>query len=87
MFLSNPDYNNINEEYLQAHNHFRDVNYKDCIVNCAKAFESTMKVICDQKGYPYAANATAAPLLQVLYDKQFVPLYLQTNLIGILAVA
>jgi AbiJ N-terminal domain 4 len=86
MFLSNSDYHNINAEYLQAHKHFRGGDYKDCIVNCAKAFESTMKVICDQKGYPYAENATAVSLLQVLYDKQFVPEYLQTNLSGLRSV-
>ena len=85
-FLCNPTYHKINEDYLQAHRHFRGGNYKDCIVNCAKAFESTMKVICDQKVYAYSPNATAAPLLQILYDKQFVPGYLQTNLSGLRSV-
>ncbi|HEY4063189.1 MAG TPA: hypothetical protein VGM30_14885 [Puia sp.] len=86
IFLSNSDYHNINQEYMQAHKHFRDGNYKDCIVNCAKAFESSMKVICDKKSYTYDLKATAAPLLKVLYDNKFIPEYIQTNLGGLRSV-
>ncbi len=82
-FLSNPNYHNINEEYMQAHKHFRSGDYKDCVVNCAKAFESTLKVICDKKGYAFKPTDTAAPLLSILYNQNFIPTYLQTNLTGL----
>jgi AbiJ N-terminal domain 4 len=47
VLLSNPDYFNINTEYMPALRHYRVSDYEDCIVNCKKAFESTMKVICE----------------------------------------
>jgi hypothetical protein len=81
---TNPAYQGINEEYMQAHKHFRGRDYKDCIVNCAKAFESTMKIICDTKGYPYdKGKAGAADLLNVLFTHSFIPSYLQGNLTGL----
>ena len=84
VFLTNPAYHGINEEYMQAHKHFRAGDYKDCIVNCAKAFESTMKIICDKKGYPYdKGRAGAADLLNVLFKQNFIPSYSQGSLTGL----
>ncbi|MFL9483435.1 STM4504/CBY_0614 family protein [Chitinophagaceae bacterium LWZ2-11] len=80
IFLSNPLYYNINKEYLKAHTHYRDGNNEDSILWAAKAYESTLKIICDKKNYPYPSNATATPLLKIIYDNKFIPEYLQTNL-------
>ncbi|TDW97120.1 STM4504/CBY_0614 family protein [Dinghuibacter silviterrae] len=85
ILLTNPDYSNIDAEYRQALKHFRNGDYKDSVVNAGKAFESTMKVICDQKGYAYASNATAAPLMSILYQEKFIPEYLQNGLGGLRA--
>jgi hypothetical protein len=80
VFLTNPVYHNIDYEYRQAHKHYRNGDYKDCIANASKAFESTMKVICNNKGYVVSETATAAPLLKALFDNQFIPNYIQTEL-------
>lgn len=42
-----------NEEYLKAHEHYRHGRNKECLVECLKAFESTMKTICSVKGWSY----------------------------------
>jgi hypothetical protein len=39
-----------NEEYLKAHEHYRHGRNKECLTECLKAFESTMKIICIEKG-------------------------------------
>ena len=73
IFLSNPDYFNINEEYLQAHQHYRNGDYEDCIVNCNKAFESTMKVICKKRSYTYDQKDAAKTLVGILVNNNFIP--------------
>lgn len=83
VLLEQQVFGNVNEEYLQAHRQFRSGNHKDCIVNCAKAFESTLKIICDQKQYAYQQNDTAARLLNVLYVNNFIPSYLQVGMSGL----
>jgi hypothetical protein len=85
-FLTDPEYKNIDEEYMQAHKHFRSGNYKDCIVNCAKAFESTMKIICVQKDFSFQQNDTSSKLLNVLDQNNYFPNYLQSGLSGLRAV-
>jgi hypothetical protein len=83
LFLSNPEYFNINEEYLQAHRHYRNGDYEDCIVNCNKAFESTMKVICDKRAYPYDQSARVTGLVAILINNHFFPPLLLQQITGI----
>lgn len=80
LYLTNPDLKSINDEFLSAHEHFRHNNLKECINDCLKAFESTMKIICHKKNYTYNQNDTSSKLIQILFDKNFVPTYLQTQL-------
>ena len=47
--LSDPMYEGANAEFLSAHEHYRNKEYKECLNDCLKAFESTMKAICTQK--------------------------------------
>ena len=79
-YLTNPDLKSINDEFLNAHEHFRHNNFKECINECLKAFESTMKIICHKKQFTYSQNDTSSKLIQILFDNNFVPSYLQTQL-------
>jgi len=47
--LSNKSFKCAEEEYLSAHMHYRKLENKECISDCLKAFESTMKIICKKK--------------------------------------
>jgi hypothetical protein len=44
--LAGKEYTNANDEFLAAHEHYRHGRYKECLNECLKAFESTMKIIC-----------------------------------------
>ncbi len=57
-----------NKEFLDALEDYRKGDYGDCLVKCGSAFESTMKLICDRKGWSYSQTDTARPLLQVIFQ-------------------
>lgn len=78
-FLTAEDLKGANEEFLSAHNHYRSRNYKECLNDCLKAFESTLKCICDRRKWTYKPTDTAKALLQVVFDKGLVPSFLQSH--------
>ena len=71
--LSDPIYKNANEEFLKAHKHYRKGEYKSCIQECSNAFESVLKIICDNKGWECGERATAKPLLDTVYKNKLLP--------------
>ena len=73
--LADPAYEGANEEFLGAHEHYRHRRNAECLVDCLKAFESTMKIICDAKGWPYNQNDTASKLIKVCLDNDLVPTF------------
>lgn len=60
------------QEFMDAHRHYRERNYKDAIVNASNAFESTMRTICDIRGWAYAQNTTSSKLIDILFDNDLV---------------
>lgn len=68
-----------NEEYLKAHDHYKKGHNKECLVECAKAFESTMKTICLEKGWNISPNATAKSLIQTCFDNELIPTFTQNQ--------
>lgn len=67
------------EEFYQAHEHYRKREYSDAIVDAGKAFESTMKIICDKKGYQYAQKDTANILINKLISNNLLPSNMQNH--------
>ena len=53
MLLNEPHYAGAQQEFLNAHEHYRKGNAKEALNECLKAFESTMKAICDKRGWSY----------------------------------
>jgi hypothetical protein len=78
--LSEKRFKGPNEEYLTAHEHYRHGRHKECLVDCLKAFKSTIKTICDARGWTYDAWATAKDLIAVCFDRGLFPTYLQSQL-------
>jgi hypothetical protein len=62
------EYKGVEEEFLKAHEHYRNGNDKEAINEALKSFESMMKVVCDKKGWRYPTNATAKSLIDVLFN-------------------
>lgn len=86
MFLNGSMYDGPRQEFLSAHSHYRASEHKQAIVDCLKAFESTMKAICDKRGWAYdKGKATAKDLIAICFDKGLVPSYWQNNLANLRA--
>jgi AbiJ N-terminal domain 4 len=56
------------EEFRSAHAHYRAGEYEDAIHDANRAFESTMKAICDIKGegWEYQKGARASDLIKIV---------------------
>lgn len=78
--LFNPKFAGANEEYLKAHEHYRHGRNKESITECLKAFESTMKIICQEKGWNYNQTDTATPLVNTIFTNNLIPAHLQTQM-------
>lgn len=61
------------EEFLKAHKHYREGLYKESVVEALKAFESTMKCICDARKWSYQTTAQAKNLIEVLVNNELIP--------------
>jgi hypothetical protein len=77
--LHSNKFKGANEEYLKAHEHYRHGRNKECLAECLKAFESTMKVICKEKGWIYNETDTAKKLIQVCFQNGLVPTFTQNQ--------
>jgi hypothetical protein len=71
--LADPRFKGADDEFRAAHNHYKAGEYKDCAVDALNALESTMKAICDIKGWTYQRGARATDLLKILRQKGLFP--------------
>ena len=78
-FLSDPIYEGANDEFLSAHEHYRERRYKECLNDCLKAFESCLKVICKKRNWNYSERDTANRLLAIVFDKGLIPPLMQSH--------
>lgn len=78
--LQDQHFSGPEEEFLHAHQHYRKGEYKEAIVDALKAFESTMKAICDARKWPYDKSKTAAKeLIDIVFQQGLVPAYMQSH--------
>jgi hypothetical protein len=77
--LSDKRYSGVNDEFLKAHEHYRAGRDPEAIVECLKAFESTLKTIFDKRRWPHKQNDTAKPLLDICFAHKLIPDYLQSE--------
>ena len=73
-------YKGANEEFLNAHQHYRKHRYKECMNDCLKAFESCLKGICKKRGWHYDEKRhTAKDLIDIVFDNELIPTYLESH--------
>lgn len=77
--MRNSQFSGPLDEYLEAHNQFKQGDNKAAITSAAKSFESTMKSICHSMDWNIG-RGTAASLIQALFSNGFFPDYYQTQL-------
>lgn len=69
------------EEFRKAFEYRRKGDNKNAILEAGKSFESTMKTICDKKGYTYdKTKDTASKLINILENNSFYPSYMSSHL-------
>lgn len=72
------------QEMLSAYEKRRKGDNKNAILEAGKAFESTMKTICDKLGYSYDKNSsTAKKLISILENNGFFPAYMNNHLTNV----
>lgn len=82
--LYDENFSGANEEFLKAHDYYRKNDYKNSILYAGKAFESTMKTICEKEKYKYNKDKdTANKLIQILCNNDFIPISLKTHFEGL----
>lgn len=84
--LKAAEFKGANEEFLLAHEHYRHGRHKECLVDCLKAFESTMKAVCKIRGWAFNPNDTARSLITVCFANELIPTYLETQFASIRSV-
>ena len=77
--LANKSFSGANDEYLKAHEHYRHGRNKECLSECLKAFESTMKIICKAKGWEFSDKETSKKLIQICFQNELVPSFTQNQ--------
>ncbi len=72
--LHAPDLAGADAEFRKAHEHYRHARHEEAITDCLKALESTLKVICTRRGWPFDDKKdTASRLIDIVFDRGLVP--------------
>lgn len=78
--LKNTKFEGANDEFLNAHEHYRRGRNKECLNDCLKAFESTMKIIIIEKGWDCKKNIdTSNKLIDICFDNELMPNYMKSQ--------
>lgn len=78
--ISNAAFASANTEFLTAHRHYRESNFKDCVVAANRAFETTLKTICRERGWAFNSGDRASELVTLVRNKGLFPPYLDKGL-------
>lgn len=73
-------YHSVNEEFLQAHEHYRHARYEESTTECLKSLESLLKTICSKRGWAYDTNDTAKKLISIVLNNDLIPSFMQNQL-------
>jgi hypothetical protein len=78
--LHEEGFSGANAEYRKAHEHYRQGLQKECLNECLKAFESTMKTICTKRKWQFKESDTASSLIETCLKNSLLPSFMQTHL-------
>lgn len=72
LILNDIKFKNVDDEYRKAYEEFKNSNYESVLVEANKAFESTMKIICELKEYGLPKSHNASALIAYLKKNDFI---------------
>jgi hypothetical protein len=81
--LQEPVYKGAQDEFLEAHRHFRHGATKEALNSCLKALESTMKAIAAKRGWTHSPTAVASVLIDLMIEKELIPSFWSNHFTGI----
>ena len=81
--LGQKQYAGAQQEFLEAHEHYRKGNAKEALNECLKAFESVMKAICEKRSWSYSNNATSKHLIRACFDNGLIPSFWQSHYLSL----
>ena len=81
--LSNGRFASANSEFMEALEHYRERDYDDCLTKCGSAMESTMKIICEVKGWSYNQDDSFNRLLETIFRETNLDSFLKQSIIQI----
>ena len=79
VLLHSKEFVGAEQEFLQAHEHYRHSNNKEALNECLKAFESTMKIICEKRQCAYDPRASCRDLIKLCFEKELIPTFWQSH--------
>ena len=81
--LSEPEFKPAQDEFLKGHEDYRHRRYEDAINEALKAFESTMKIICEKRGWKVVSKKskkpTASELIETCFEHELIPAVLERH--------
>lgn len=84
---TNEEYKQVNLEYMEAITCYQDDDYEHSIEKATEAFESTLKIICDNNNWKYQNKDGYERLVDICYENHFLDDFIVnefTSLRGIL---
>jgi hypothetical protein len=79
ILLQSPGYEGAEQEFYEAHEHYRLGRLEDAMVSALKSMESTLKCIFDEKGWSYTSTDPFKGLLEVALENQLFPKYWENH--------
>src|SRR5215469_4769837 len=83
--LTAEEYADANAAFLKALEHYRKDETKECMNECLKAFECTMKVICIKRKWSFKPKDTAKELIDVCLKNGLTPPLIHSHIRGVRA--
>ena len=79
--LHRKGYEGAEAEFLKAHEYFRKGDNTGVLSECLKAFESTLKTICDKRSWKCNEKSTSKNLIEICFKKnKLIPNFLEDEL-------
>ncbi len=78
--INNEEYRNANLEFLKAIDHHRYNRNQECLNECAKSFESIMKIICHKNKWHFSNTDGSRNLISILIKNNFLSSYNESQL-------
>ena len=77
--LARKRFKGASAEFHKAHENYRNGKYHESLNECLKAFESTMRIICNQQKWQIRDSATASTLIDICFKNNLIPQFWQSK--------